>query len=188
MNQWKRDLDGIVGDVSEQKKRLADGVAKKLQPKKKKRKPLFVGVVALLAVAISLFLLSEQMQVKEQQENYHAGFGADKGLTGFHDSGYASKYNNHFIVWGEDGLHIFGHYNPGVYGKPNDLDKIMELEGAKEGESFMKVYEDAEITKEENQYIVKLTDELSLTFEIIGPRTIKDTTGAEYTTQVYTEE
>lgn len=286
MNQWKRDLDGIVGDVSEQKKRLVDGVAKKLHRKKKNRKPVFVGVVALLAVAISLFLLSEQMQVKEQQANYHAEyamfegmviayaieqkrilvvtdathedilmlpsekiiekyengvwftmdkmpptltpgdvvqvsyefieealpaqseainvkitedfscenllhfscFGAGKGFTGFYGSGYASKYNNHIVAWGEDGLRIFGHYNSGASGKPNDLDTIMELEGAKVGDFFTKVYENAEIMKEGNQYIVKLTDELSLTFEIIGPRTIKDTTGAEYTTQMYTEE
>lgn len=56
MNRWKDELDGIAGDYSDAKVRLASGIDAKLEKKSKKKAIRFSTIVALIVSIIGIFI------------------------------------------------------------------------------------------------------------------------------------
>ncbi|KYG91808.1 hypothetical protein A0U40_02395 [[Bacillus] sp. KCTC 13219] len=93
-----------------------------------------------------------------------------------------------FIAWTDEGVMISGIWLKELPTDTTALDMVLEKEGAEPHARFEKIYENAEITTDGLKYYVKLDDEITLEFEKVGPRIIKDSQGFEYYSKKYQRE
>lgn len=133
---------------------------------------------------LSAFLIacSDEEKATKEQTNMDSEMVAD--ASDFHHSGYVNKLNQ-LITWTDAGVMISGTWLKELPTDTTDLDMVLEKELAEPHKRFEKIYENAEIKTDGLKYYIKLDDELTLAFEKIGPRTIKDSQGIEYYTKKY---
>lgn len=135
-------------------------------------------------VLLSIFLIacSDEEKATKEQTNTDSEMVAD--ASDFHHSGYVNKLNQ-LITWTDAGVMISGTWLKELPTDTTDLDMVLEKELAEPHKRFEKIYENAEIKTDGLKYYIKLDDELTLAFEKVGPRTIKDSQGIEYYTKKY---
>ncbi|WP_332650150.1 hypothetical protein [Lysinibacillus sp. 54212] len=147
----------------------------------------------VMLIIFSVFLLtactdtedSKGGNVKGEDTNTSLGeLKADE--SDFKGSGFRNK-NGQLIAWVDKGLYVTGTLSPESAGYRTDIDTVLEKESVELGASFSKIYEDAEIKTDGLKYYIELDRNISLEFEKVGDRMIKDSQGIEYYTQEYPE-
>lgn len=103
-------------------------------------------------------------------------------VSDFEDSGFKNN-NGQVIVSVEDGIMVSGTLRLYEKTKKSSIDEVLEKENAESDQLFNKVYKKGKIETKGSKYYVTLDDNISLEFEKIGERIIKDAKGVEYFTQ-----
>lgn len=142
----------------------------------------FFSILPTVLLSTFLIACSDEEKATKEQTNMDSEMVAD--ASDFYHSGYVNKLNQ-LITWTDVGVMISGTWLKELPTDTTDLDMMLEKESAEPHKRFEKIYENAEIKTDGLKYYIKLNDELTLAFEKVGPRTIKDSQGIEYYTKKY---
>lgn len=107
-------------------------------------------------------------------------------VSDFEDSGFRNT-SDQLIALVEDGIMVSGTLHLYEKSKKSSLDEVFEKEKAESDQHFNKIYNKGKIETKGSKYYVTLDNNISLEFEKIGERIIKDSKGVEYFTQEYSE-
>lgn len=108
-------------------------------------------------------------------------------VSDFENSGFRNN-NGHIIVLVEDGIMISGTLQSYEKANKSSIAGVLKKESAKSDQLFNKIYSEGKIETKGSKYYVTLDDTISLEFEKVGERIIKDSEGVEYFTQEYSEQ
>ncbi|MFJ5771635.1 hypothetical protein [Psychrobacillus sp. NPDC093180] len=100
----------------------------------------------------------------------------------FEDSGFKNN-KGQIIVLVEEGIMVSGTLRLDEKTKKSSIDNVLIKENTKADKYLNKVYKEGKIETKGSKYYVTLDDTISLEFEKIGKRIIKDLQGVEYFTQ-----
>ncbi|MFF2755705.1 hypothetical protein ACFVR1_18585 [Psychrobacillus sp. NPDC058041] len=103
-------------------------------------------------------------------------------VSDFEGSGFRNN-KGQIIVLVEDGIMVSGTLRVNEKTKKSSIDEVLEKENAESDQNFNKVYNKGKIETKGSKYYVTLDDNISLEFEKLGERIIKDLKGVEYFTQ-----
>ena len=107
-------------------------------------------------------------------------------VSDFEGSGFKNT-KGQIIVLVEDGIMVSGSLRLDEKSKKSSIDEVFEKENAESDQLFSKVYNEGKIKTKGSNYYVTLDNNISLEFEKIGERIIKDSNGIEYFTQEYSQ-
>ncbi|WP_107842202.1 hypothetical protein [Metasolibacillus meyeri] len=141
-------------------------------------------LIILPALLLSAFLTACD---DEKQTNMNGEMAEDEmevDASDFYNIIYQNKLNQ-LITWTDEGVMISGIWLKELPTDTTALDTVLEKEAAEPHARFEKIYENAEITADGLKYYIKLNDDITLEFEKVGPRIIKDSQGFEYYSKKY---
>lgn len=105
-------------------------------------------------------------------------------VSDFENSGFRNN-NGQIIVLIENGIMISGTLQSFEKANKSSIAGVLKKENAKSDQLFNKIYSDGKIETKGAKYYVTLDGNISLEFEKVGERIIKDSEGVEYFTQEY---
>ena len=144
----------------------------------KKKCLLFTGIVFIFLLLTACENIDDSLKAK---------------ASDFEGSGFRNDNYNQFIVLVEDGILISSNRLILPHLKTEEtemssIDEVVERENAESGTSdFFKIYPEGKIETKGSKYYVTLDENISLEFEKIALRKIKDSKGVEFVTQKYPE-
>ena len=146
-----------------------------------KKNYLFILAILLLTAC------SDKQVTSENQSNMYSEIVAEELKVDSSDFNYPGFQNKlgQMIFWSDEGLRIYASWQKGIMGTTTDIDLLLEEESAEPDTLHEKIYENAEIKTDGLKYYIKLNNDLTLEFEKVGHRIIKDSQGVEYYSQRY---
>ena len=141
------------------------------------KKHLFLLILSCISCLLLVACSEEKIDVEQVAQGNELEYVAS--VEDFEDVIFRND-EDQFISFNGDKVEILATLS---HRRKTDIDTILEKEANDNNESYKKDYTNVQVTVEGSKYHVKLTDELSLEFEKIGERIIKDSQGVRYYAQ-----
>lgn len=106
-------------------------------------------------------------------------------VSDFEDSGFTNTKGQIIAIIEDAGIMVSGTLHSTE--QKSSLDKVLGKENVENDKHFNKIYPEGKVETKGSKYYVTLDDTISLEFEKIALRKIKDSEGVEYVTQEYPE-